>query len=164
MKLLSVLACAVLTAAATAAPLDRSDAGSYTILNIHHEPTDIQMRFFLSGQQWLMDGRKEYENWQPVCRGDGYCRLSVSDTHQIQSWKNRLSPDWRKHTFHCINNNAFAFCRTRHPYQKHRRAYWFFALKDQEIHPLPLKRDLVLSHKLHHPSQATRLPKIKLKN
>ncbi|UOP04713.1 hypothetical protein [Conchiformibius kuhniae] len=150
MKRLSALLCAALgfAAAAHAAPPDSRDEGSYTVLDIHHEPTAVQMRFFRTGGQWMMDGRKEHENWQPVCRADGRCRLQVSQLHDITRWKARLSPDWRRHTFHCINNLAFAFCRTRHPYRKHQRAYWFFALKNQDIFPLPLKRELVLSPQL----------------
>lgn len=134
------------------AALDQSDQGSYVLLNSYGEPTVMQMRFFLSGRngkQWMMDGREEGQDWQPVCRADDHCRLQISNPNDIRRWRHSLPTEWHKQTLHCINNVALAFCRTHHPHQSNYTVYWFFALPDNRVYPMPLQRRLILSDSLH---------------
>lgn len=131
---------ALLAAAPAAYALDAQDQGEYVLLNTQEQPTPMQMRFFLSGEQWMMDGREGQGEWRPVCRGTGECRLVPSTGREVARLKAVLPAQWQPHQFSCIENKALAFCRVQDAAQPNRRAYWWFALVDNQVRALPLNR------------------------
>lgn len=125
---------------AHATPPDKLDQGEYVLLDTQARPTSTEMRFFLEGTQWMMDGRKNGGEWQAVCRGNGECRLVPSSTKQIKQWRQLLPTSLQNHPLNCINNKALAFCRLSDPQDPNRRLYWWVALVTQEPVMLPLNR------------------------
>ena len=123
-----------------AAPLTAADQGDYVLLDQNENPTPMQMQFALQRTQWIMIGREAGGQWQPVCRGTGECRLVVSSKADVDKWKKHLPASWQPHNFGCINNTAFAFCRVDHATEAGRTGYWWFALTDGNIVPLPVNR------------------------
>ena len=98
--------------------LDAQDVGEYVILDTQERPTPMQMRFYLKGEQWLMDGRRAPEAWAPVCQGTGDCRLVMATAADIDVWKAVLPEQW----------------------QPLRRAYWMFALINGVPQPMMVNR------------------------
>lgn len=128
-------------AALPAYALDRQDVGDYVLLNQQERPTPSKMRFTLQENgQWVMDGKQGDGAWQPVCRGTGTCRLVAASANEVAQWKAVLPQHWQAHHFSCIRNVAFAFCRVTDKDNANRRAYWWFALINNQIHALPVKR------------------------
>lgn len=120
--------------------LDERDQGEYVVLNTEERPTAMQMRFFLSGAQWMVDGRQAPQAWRPVCRAEGPCRLIDADENDILAWKAVLPRHWQPLAFSCIKNQSMAFCRVTHSQDPNRRAYWMFALLNQPAQAIPLNR------------------------
>ncbi|WP_082890793.1 MULTISPECIES: hypothetical protein [Eikenella] len=110
--------------------LDAQDQGDYVILHSQtQQPTGMQMRFYLQGRQWMMDGRQLPEaRWEPVCRGTGECRLAAASASDVAQWKATLPASWQAHRFSCIKNQALGFCHVEDRNHPGRRAYWMFAL------------------------------------
>ncbi len=137
-KLLALLAALCLSAPVLAAGLDATDAGDYVWLHPQTEqPLSTQMRLFLQGPQWMMDGKQEPGDWQPVCRASGDCRLQASSEADVKGFKATLPAQWQAYPFACIQNVAMAFCRVRN---QDRRAYWLFTLVGGQTTPIPLNR------------------------
>ena len=82
-----------LSGSAFAAGLDASDAGDYVQLDTEQRPTQMQMRYYLRGTQWVMDGKFGDSEWTPVCRGTGACRLQTSPAQKVREWKALLRAD-----------------------------------------------------------------------
>lgn len=133
--------CLLSTLSVPAYALDDQDAGEYVLLNQQEQPTPMQMRYILQANgQWIMDGKQGNGDWQSVCRGDGQCRLQPASASEVAQWKTHLPSQWQAHSFSCIRNIAFAFCRVSHKDHANRRAYWWFSLLNNQIHALPLNR------------------------
>lgn len=137
----SVLLLAALLAAAPAAyALDADDQGEYVVLNPETgRPTPTQQRYFLRGSQWMMDGKIGDQDWQPVCRASGDCRLEAVSGRQLEALRHALPEDARHLALSCIRNRAFAFCRNTHPADDKRRLYWWVVERDGLL-ALPLNR------------------------
>lgn len=80
MILLSLALCGT----AWADKLDSNDAGEYVLLNQQQQPTDTYQRYYLKGNQWVMDGKLPNQSWQSVCNGTGECRLKHSSASQVR--------------------------------------------------------------------------------
>lgn len=123
-----------------AANLDQHDAGEYVMLNAQQEPTPMQMRFYRRGKQWMMDGKSDTQDWHPVCRGDGQCRLQASPAAKVREWKQVLPRDFQAMPMACIHNIAFAFCRISKPEDSKQRLYWWIVWQNGQTHALGLNR------------------------
>ena len=129
-----------LSGSAFAAGLDASDAGDYVQLDTEQRPTQMQMRYYLRGTQWVMDGKRGDGEWMPVCQGTGECRLQTSPAQKVREWKALLPAEIRAMPMACIHNKAFAFCRMNKPDNPNMRLYWWFAWKDGQNYVFGLNR------------------------
>ena len=121
--------------------LSRQDVGDYVLLDQQERPTPLKMRFILQNNgQWVMQGKNGDGHWQSVCQGEGKCRLVTASPAEVMPWKAALPQHWHKHTFSCVYNIAFAFCRLTDKNDVNRHAYWWFALLNNQIHALPVNR------------------------
>ena len=84
-----------LAGSAFAAGLDASDAGEYVLLDKDQRPTQMQMRYYQRGAQWMMDGKNGNSPWSPVCQGTGECRLQTSSAQKIHEWNTLLPSELR---------------------------------------------------------------------
>lgn len=140
-KVLLASAALAVAVAAGAAPLDKQDEGDYVLLNLQQEPTPLQMRYLLRADgQWIMDSNTDNQGWQPVCRGDGSCRLQASREADVRQWRRLLPEQIRQYPLACINNVAFAFCRMSKPDNPKQRLYWWISLLEGQHHALGLNR------------------------
>ena len=129
-----------LSGSAFAAGLDASDAGDYVQLDKDQKPTQMQMRYYLRGTQWVMDGKFGDGEWMPVCQGTGECRLQTSPAQKVREWKAMLPAELQAMPMACIHNKAFAFCRMSKPDNPNMRLYWWFAWKDGQNYVFGLNR------------------------
>ena len=136
MKKLSFILFALLTTQAWA--LDSKDAGTYQMLNMQGKPTPVYMRYYQKGEQWVMDGKKKNEPWSVVCDGTGDCRLQESSVRNVQQWQKLLPDAFQNQSMECINNIAFAFCRTS-SYSEARK-YWWIPMMTEVKAAISLKR------------------------
>ena len=118
MKKLSFILFALLTTQAWA--LDSKDAGTYQMLNMQGKPTPVYMRYYQKGEQWVMDGKKKNEPWS------------------VQQWQKLLPDEFQNQSMECINNIAFAFCRTS-SYSEARK-YWWIPIITEVKAAISLKR------------------------
>lgn len=142
MKYLNILATSILLLSSSLAyALDKHDAGVYVLLDSNDEPTDTQMRYYLQGNQWLMDGRHGNQSWQTVCSSTGECRLSPSKASDVEKWRQLLPNEFKKEPFSCVDNQiAFAFCRTHQKGHENKRLYWWIMLVNKQAYLLSLNR------------------------
>ena len=129
-----------LSGSAFAAGLDASDAGDYVQLDKDQKPTQMQMRYYQRGTQWVMDGKFGDGEWMPVCQGTGECRLQTSPERKVREWKAMLPAELQAMPMACIHNKAFAFCRMSKPDNPNMRLYWWFAWKDGQNYVFGLNR------------------------
>lgn len=129
-----------LAGSAFAAGLDASDAGEYVLLDKNQHPTQLQMRYYQRGTQWVMDGKNGGSQWAPVCRGTGECRLQTSSEQKVREWKALLPTELRTMPMACVHNQAFAFCRMSKPDNPNMRLYWWFAWQNGRTYTLGLNR------------------------
>lgn len=129
-----------LSGSAFAAGLDASDAGDYVQLDKDQKPTQMQMRYYQRGTQWVMDGKNGGSQWAPVCRGTGECRLQTSSEQKVREWKSLLPAELRALPMACVHNQAFAFCRMSKPDNPNMRLYWWFAWQNGRTYALGLNR------------------------
>ncbi|MBV7433884.1 hypothetical protein KRX19_02500 [Cardiobacteriaceae bacterium TAE3-ERU3] len=106
--LLSLLCSSVL-----AQGLSPDDTGDYVLLHSKtQKPTTTFMRLFLEGEQWMLDGKRGDEGWQPVCRAEGNCRLRDSSSADIATLFAKAPDDMcKEYDITCIQNIAQAICR-----------------------------------------------------
>ncbi|OAM32971.1 hypothetical protein A7P96_01915 [Eikenella sp. NML03-A-027] len=123
-----------------AAGLDASDAGEYVLLDKKQHPTQVQMRYYQRGTQWMMDGKNGNSPWAPVCQGSGECRLQTSSVQKVREWKALLPSELRVMPMVCIHNQAFAFCRMSKPDNPNMRLYWWFAWRNGQTYALGANR------------------------
>ena len=142
MKLLKTLTlCAALSAASLSYAIDAKDAGEYVLLDMNQEPTPTQMRYYLQGDQWMMDGRQGGGNWSPVCEGTGSCRLKTSTAADVRKWRAMLPQELQQEPFSCIDNQiAFAFCSSAKKSNPDMRLYWWVSLLPNQTGLLRLNR------------------------
>ncbi len=141
MKILTTAALFLaLCSSALAHNLDKHDAGEYVLLNTQQQATPTMMRFSQKGKQWVMDGKQGRTDWQPVCRGDGECKLKPSSAAQVRQWQKLLPSSFQTAPMSCIQNIAFAFCRVSKPDNPDMRLYWWFAWQDGQTYALGLNR------------------------
>ena len=95
-----------LASSAFAAGLDASDAGEYVLLDKNQHPTQLQMRYYQRGTQWVMDGKNGGSQWAPVCRGTGECRLQTSSEQKVREWKALLPAELRTMPMACSPSAA----------------------------------------------------------
>ncbi|OFK89202.1 MULTISPECIES: hypothetical protein [unclassified Eikenella] len=129
-----------LSGSAFAAGLDASDAGDYVQLDKDQKPTQMQMRYYQRGTQWVMDGKFGDGEWMPVCQGTGECRLQTSSEQKVREWKALLPTELRTMPMACIHNQTFAFCRMSKPDNPNMRLYWWFAWQNGRTYALGLNR------------------------
>ena len=129
-----------LSGSSFAAGLDASDAGDYVQLDKDQKPTQMQMRYYQRGTQWVMDGKFGDGEWMPVCQGTGECRLQTSPARKVREWKAMLPAELQAMPMACIHNKAFAFCRMSKPANPNMRLYWWFAWKDGQNYVFGLNR------------------------
>ncbi|MDK4681112.1 hypothetical protein QDY71_07460 [Kingella negevensis] len=129
----------VLFLAPNAHAFNSNNSGIFTLLDAKFKPTKMQMRYRLAGKQWHAETRVGKQTWQTLCRRSSGCLLRVSSNSEVSRFKRSLPQAWRKQSFDCIHNSAFAFCKTNDVKKPKQLAYWWFALKPN-IHALPLRR------------------------
>ena len=113
--------------------IDASDIGSYRLLNVKREPTEMVMRLVGSAGRWKIEEKKANGSWVDVtCEAE--CELHQSDAND----QKRFFPadDLSKVTMSCVHNTVFAFCRYGRKAIKGERGYVFVALT--EAHPIAL--------------------------
>ncbi|MDO4877843.1 MAG: hypothetical protein Q3966_00915 [Neisseria sp.] len=128
--ILAVLAVLLLPAPVWAEGLGASDAGYYALITPDGRQSPSQMHYYLKNGQWVMDGKLKNGGWYEVCGGTGECRLRPSSKEDMRSWQAELPDDARPLPFACINNIAFAFCRSG---TAESPAYWWFTFKTPEV-------------------------------
>ncbi len=123
--------------AATAAALDKSDAGNYAVIHRDGHVTDFTFFVSLTSDKWNVEQRQPDGSWSSVtCTRD--CILHESKAQDIARFfpANAL----KEITPSCVHNTAFAFCSytlRAHPESK---GYTFIALVTPQPTPLRLKR------------------------
>ena len=142
MKLLKALTLfAALCASSLSHAIDAKDAGEYVLLNVNQEPTPAQMRYYLQGDQWMMDGRHNGGSWSPICEGTDPCRLKTSNAADVKKWRAMLPKELQQEPFSCIDNQiAFAFCRSAKKSDPDMRLYWWISLRPEQTRLLRLNR------------------------
>ncbi|WP_231865684.1 MULTISPECIES: hypothetical protein [unclassified Eikenella] len=120
--------------------MDASDAGEYVLLDKNQHLTQVQMRYYQRGTQWMMDGKNGNSPWAPVCQGSGECRLQTSSVQKVREWKALLPSELRVMPMVCIHNQAFAFCRMSKPNNPSMRLYWWFAWRNGQTYALGANR------------------------
>ncbi|ULJ60729.1 hypothetical protein [Wielerella bovis] len=139
MKKWCILAVALGMAMPTFA-LDKNDVGEYVLLNKQGQTTSIQMKFFLRGSQWMMDGKRGDEAWKPVCHATGDCRLVASSAAKVAEYKTYLPQSLQQNPLSCVENKAFAFCHMSDKANPMLRAYWWLPLVAAKGDAIPVNR------------------------
>ena len=118
--------------------IDVTDLGSYRLLNVKREPTEMVMRLAGSPGRWKIEERKSSDTWVDVtCEAE--CELKESSA----SDRKKFFPtdDLSKVNMSCVHNTAFAFCRYGRKAVKGERGYVFVALTEKYPVALGLQRE-----------------------
>jgi hypothetical protein len=123
--------------AATAAALDKSDAGNYAVIHRDGHVTDFTFFVSLTGDEWNIEQMQPDGSWSSVtCTRD--CVLHESKAQDIARFfpANTL----REMTPSCVHNTAFAFCSYTLRAHPERKDYKIIALVTPQPTPISLKR------------------------
>lgn len=117
--------------------LDKSDVGTYAVVDQGGQATDFAFFVSLSGDTWNVDQRNPDGSWSSVSCEEN-CLLHVSDQNEIKRF---FPPDTLEDISpSCVSNKAFAFCNYFSHASPEKKGYLFIGLVTPQPTPLTLKK------------------------
>ena len=108
--------------------LDQSDVGVYAIVHVDGHVTNKLFRVLHSSGSWKVEDKKPDGSWEDVtCEAE--CVLAESSGADVERFLGKAPSGAHAE---CVNNTAFAICRTTDQAKPGARQYLFVALKQPQ--------------------------------